>query len=361
MRKQHKNSALSMKTTAHDLAQLRKFFTENARQVRVEGVADSVATGYVRHYGSQFSYAIFFGKQAKPAKHYSAKDEAQAEQRIIEALTQAGQVAERKAADRQKGRAPFTDRLEGETLYRSYTTAGTAQLIREALKQAFPTVKFSVTSSTFANGSSVDIAYTDGPSNRQIEQVYAPFISGHFNSQEDMYEYHREPTAINEAGQLARVSYGAKYISDHRSYSTAYGFFLNALDLRQAPALAEQFAAFEKWHSAQRYHMQTNWGEHAGIYTVSSDSSHGDLERFGEALTVQGYTVRFTETGNELTLSINGDTSSPQAAPIAEAGAELDETDRQYYAAEMQWLTEAGQDSTDREFEATERCWLVEG
>lgn len=350
-----------MKTAAQDLAQLRKFFTENARQVRVVGVADSVAAGYVRHYGSQFSYAVFYSKQSKPAKHYSAKDEAQAEQRIIEALTQAGKMAERKAEDRQKGRAPFTDRLEGETLYRSYTTAGTAQLIREALKKAFPTVKFSVTSSTFANGSSVDVAYTDGPSSHQIEQVYAPFISGHFNGQEDMYEYHREPTAINEAGRLARVSYGAKYISDRRSYSTAYGFFLNELDLRQAPALAEQCAAFEKWHSAQRYHMQTSWGEHAGTYTVSSDSSHGDLERFGAALTVQGYAVSFTETDNELTLSISSAGSDSLATPIAEPGAGMDETDRQYYAAEMQWLTGAGQDSTDREFEAAERCWLVEG
>ncbi|QKG54850.1 LPD29 domain-containing protein [Hymenobacter sp. BRD67] len=347
-----------MKTAAQDLAQLRKFFTNDARQVRVAGVADSVAAGYVRHYGSQFSYAVFYGKQSKPAKHYSAKDEAQAEQRIIEALTQAGKMAERKAEDRQKGRAPFTDRLEGETLYRSYTTAGTAQLIREALKKAFPTVKFSVTSSSFANGSSVDIAYTDGPSSKQVERVYAPFSSGHFNSQEDLYEYHQEPTAINEAGQLARVSYGAKYISDRRSYSPAYGFFLNVLDLRQAPALADQFAAFDKWHSSQRYHMQTSWGEHAGTYSVSSDSSHGDLERFAESLSAQGYAVSFSKIGDELTLSTSSANNS-QAAPVAEPVAEMDETDRQYYAAEMQWLADAGQDSTDREFEAAERSWLV--
>ena len=350
-----------MKTTGQDIAQLRKFFTENARQVRVEGVADTIAVGYVRHYGSQFSYAVFYGKQSKPAKHYSAKDEAQAEQHIIEALTQAGKVAERKAQDRQQGRAPFTERQEGETLYRSYTTAGTAQLIREALKKAFPTMKFSVTSSTFANGSSVDIAYTDGPSSKQVAQVYAPFISGHFNSQEDMYEYHQEPTTVNEAGQLALVSYGAKYISDRRSYSPAYGFFLNALDLRQAPTLAEQFAAFEKWHSSQRYNMQTSWGEHAGTYSVSSNSSHGDLERFAEALTVQGYTVRFTETGDELTLSVSSRAGSVPAAPAASPAAEPDETDRQYYAAEMQWLADPGQDSIDREYEAAERSWLGVG
>ncbi|AMJ64023.1 LPD29 domain-containing protein [Hymenobacter sp. PAMC 26628] len=341
-----------MKTTGQDLAQLRKHFTENARQVRVEGVADTVIVGYVRHYGSQFSYAVFFGKQAKPAKHFSAKDEDQAEQRVIEALTQAGKVAALKAQDRQKGRAPFHDRQEGDVTCRSYTVAGTAQLIREALKVAFPEVKFSVTSDSFANGTSVRIAYTDGPTRKQVEQVYAAFESGQYNSQEEIYEYRREPMTIDNSGQLFRMSYGAKYISESRSYSPAYGFFLNLLDLRQAPTLAEQFAAFENWHSAQRYGMQTSWGEHAGTCTVSSNSSHGDLERFAEALTVQGYAVRLTELGDELTLSAS---SSPQPAPVSEP----DETDREYYATEMQWLANPGQDSTDREFEAAERSWLA--
>ncbi|TDN39820.1 hypothetical protein E4631_23420 [Hymenobacter sp. UV11] len=348
-----------MKTTGQDLAQLRKYFTENARQVQVDGVADTVAVGYVRHYGNQFSYAVFYGKQAKPAKHYSAKDEAQAEQRIIELLAQAGKVAAMKGEDRKKGRTSFHDRQEGDVTCRSYTLTGTAQLIREALKIAFPGVKFSVTSDSFANGNAVDIRYTDGPSRKQVEQVYAPFISGHYNSSEDMYEYHREPTTIDSTGKLFRMSYGAKYIHEHRSYSPAYGFFLNSLDLRQAPTLAEQFAAFENWHRAQRYDMQTSWGENAGTYTVSSNSSHGDLERFAEALTVQGYAVRLTQIGDELTLSTRSTGSSPQPAPVVEPVAAPDETDREYYAAEMQWLADPGQDSTDREFEAAERSWLA--
>nr|GFD03520.1 hypothetical protein [Tanacetum cinerariifolium] len=139
------------------------------------------------------------------------------------------------------------------------------------------------------------------------------------------------------------------------------GFFLNALDLRQAPTLAEQFAAFEKWHSSQRYHMQTSWGEHAGTYSVSSNSSHGDLERFAEALTVQGYTVHFTERGDELTLSVGSSADSALVTPATAPVAEPDETDRQYYAAEMQWLADPGQDSIDREYEAAERNWLRVG
>ena len=105
--------------------------------------------------------------------------------------------------------------------------------------------------------------------------------------------------------------------------------------------------------------MQTSWGENAGTYTVSSNSSHGDLERFAEALTVQGYAVRLTETGDELTLSTRSAGSSSPAAPVVEPVATADETEREYYAAEMQWLTDPGQDNTDREFEAAERSWLA--
>lgn len=341
-----------MNRTAQNLDQVRQFFTENARQVKVEGVADTVACGYVRNRAGQFTYAVFYGKQGKPKMHYAAKSEAEAEQQITAALTKAGKVAERRAEERKSGRAPFHERQEGDVTCRSYTVAGTAQLIREALKAAFPGVKFSVTSDSFANGTSVDIRYTDGPSRKQVEQVYAPFIMGHYNSQEELYEYNREPTKVDSTGNLLRLSYGAKYISEHRSYSPAYGFFLNALDLRQAPSLAEQFAAFEKWHSAQRYAMQTSWGENAGTYTVSSNSPGHDFERFAEALTVQGYAPELTTAGDEVTLRVKG---SPSTAPEPTD----DQTAREYQTAETQWLSDPGQDSTDREFEAAERSWLA--
>ena len=350
-----------MKRTVQTLDQVRQFFTENARQVQVEGVADSVAVGYVRHQAGQFTYAVFYSRQSKPAKHFAARSEADAEQRIINLLAQAGKGAERRAEERKSGRAPFFDRQEGDITCRSYTVARTAQLIREALKIAFPGVKFSVISDSFANGTSVDIRYTDGPSRKQVEQVYAPFISGRYNSAADRYEQHREPTTIDSTGKLFRLSYGAKYIGEHRSYSPAYGFFLNALDLRQAPPLAEQFAAFEQWHSAQRYAMQTSWGENAGTYTVSSNRASRDLEHFAEALTVQGYAPELTTAGDEVTLTVKSRPSAAPAVPAQQPAQEPadDQTAREYQAAEMQWLSDPGQDRTDREFEAAERGWLA--
>lgn len=132
-------------------------------------IANSVVARCVSQYRNQLFYAIFYGKQSELTEHYGTKNRAQTRQRITETLTQPDQSARRKTGSYQKDHAPFTDRLEGETLYCSYTAASVAQLIRKVLERAFPTIEFSVTSSTFANGSSVDIAYTNGSSSRQIE------------------------------------------------------------------------------------------------------------------------------------------------------------------------------------------------
>ena len=46
-----------------------------------------------------------------------------------------------------------------------------AGLIRKALKQSFPGVKFSVRSDRYSMGSSVNVSWTDGPTNKQVNDV----------------------------------------------------------------------------------------------------------------------------------------------------------------------------------------------
>lgn len=371
-----------MKAQRQDLADLRKFYTTHAEQVKVEGVADTVAVGYVREYAGKISYVMFYGKQSKPKMHYAARTRELATKRVTEALTAAGQSAQRRAEERKQPRQAYHDSKPNEAgiITRSYTTAGTAQLIREALKANFPGVKFSVRSSEFANGSAVDIEYIDGPSEKQVKAVYARFISGHFDSMQDMHTYHENATVIGAGGELRRESYGAKYISTRRDYSPAYGFFLNSLDLREQPTLAAQFAAFEYWHRSQRYNMRTSFGyvQSAGAWEVSSDSSHGDLEKFAAALTAQGYAPQLIDQDG-LTLRVVGpDDRQPepdeQPAPVVAAAIEaaatveapqvqevpeLDQTASEFMAAELSWLSDPGQDSTDREFMAAELSWLA--
>lgn len=65
--------------------------------------------------------------------------------------------------------------------------------------------------------------------------------------------------------------------------------------------------------------------------------------------------MRLTEVDDELTLRTRSNDSSPQTASVVEPVATPNETDREYYAAEIRWLADLSQDSTDREFEAVER------
>ena len=67
--------------------------------------------------------------------------------------------------------------------------ANCAAAIREELKKVFPNVKFSVKSSNFAGGDSVNITWTDGPIVKDVEKVTNKYQYGRFDGMTDMYEY----------------------------------------------------------------------------------------------------------------------------------------------------------------------------
>ena len=58
--------------------------------------------------------------------------------------------------------------------------ADTAKLIRAALKESFPGVKFSVRSSVYSGGASININYVDGPSYEQVKAVAGMFEGSYF-------------------------------------------------------------------------------------------------------------------------------------------------------------------------------------
>lgn len=62
--------------------------------------------------------------------------------------------------------------------------ANAAKMIRQELKQAFPTVKFSVRS----DYSSVNISWTDGVPSDLVKKIADKYQYGHFNGMEDIYE-----------------------------------------------------------------------------------------------------------------------------------------------------------------------------
>jgi len=66
--------------------------------------------------------------------------------------------------------------------------AQTSKAIKAELKKAYPKTRFSVKSSNFANGNSVDIFWTNGATANKVEEYTAKFQKGSFNGMEDIYE-----------------------------------------------------------------------------------------------------------------------------------------------------------------------------
>ena len=84
------------------------------------------------------------------------------------------------------------------------TCAETAKLIRKQLKQHFPGVKFSVRSATYSGGASIDIYWTDGPTEAQVSPITSPFAGGRFDGMIDMA--YSASSWLNEDG-TASVAY----------------------------------------------------------------------------------------------------------------------------------------------------------
>lgn len=65
-------------------------------------------------------------------------------------------------------------------------TTEQAKLIRQALKKAFPAIKFSARISRYAGGSSVDVQWTDGPTEDQVRAITDGYAGGGFDGMIDM-------------------------------------------------------------------------------------------------------------------------------------------------------------------------------
>lgn len=68
--------------------------------------------------------------------------------------------------------------------------AATAKLVRVALKKAFPKTKFSVRSSTYSMGASIDVSWTDGPCAKAVEPVAKQFSGAAFDGMIDLKTSH---------------------------------------------------------------------------------------------------------------------------------------------------------------------------
>ena len=69
---------------------------------------------------------------------------------------------------------------------RYLTVAETAKLVRRAIGSKFPGVKFSVRSSSYSGGASINISWTDGPRQPEVESIASGFAGADFDGMIDM-------------------------------------------------------------------------------------------------------------------------------------------------------------------------------
>lgn len=107
-------------------------------------------------------------------------------------------------------------------MYRTEKPAETAKKIRKALKDAFPGVKFSVRTRTYSMGSTVDVEWTDGPSEGRVSDVVRRFKSMSFDGRDDSTDNH------GYKGADGVLTYGAHYISTiHNWTAERYAYLLS--------------------------------------------------------------------------------------------------------------------------------------
>jgi hypothetical protein len=91
--------------------------------------------------------------------------------------------------------------------------ADTAKLLRQALKEAFSGIKFTVKSKTYSGGASISIGWTDGPNSSQVKTVADSFEGSYFDGGID-YKGSRFHKLDGED-----VHFGANFIFENRTYS----------------------------------------------------------------------------------------------------------------------------------------------
>lgn len=101
-----------------------------------------------------------------------------------------------------------------EAAARSIDVTEAARHLRAALKSAFPGVKFSVRSSRYSMGCSIDVAWTDGPSRAAVAPVADRFQGKDFDGMTDSTSY-RGPIEVN--GEMVRLP--GCYVQTRRTIS----------------------------------------------------------------------------------------------------------------------------------------------
>lgn len=139
------------------------------------------------------------GKRNKPDWHFGFANPERREQKIIEWIASLKAHTENIKAYREKRKENPSDHAKG------------AANLKADLEKNFPGVKFSVRSDTFAGGNAIRVSWTDGPTEKDVQEIADQYQHGWFDGMTDCYNY--------TSGDYSRGS--AKWVTWSRHISPA--------------------------------------------------------------------------------------------------------------------------------------------
>jgi hypothetical protein len=139
--------------------------------------------------------------------------------------------------------------------------AETAQALRATLKAAFPGVKFSVRTRTYAGGSSIDVSYFRGPASDRVSRVADRFNGRDFDGMTDSSTYRPPVLLCDESGAMREVDYGSSFVFVRRELDeNRYGSTSPVNDACEA-AIRARYAEGHAPSDLRAYRQQqaTDW------------------------------------------------------------------------------------------------------
>jgi len=88
-----------------------------------------------------------------------------------------------------------------------------AKNLKTELGRIFPGIKFSTRSESYSGGDSIDVSWTDGPTDDEVKKISSKYQEGSFDGMVDLY--------TSNHAVWPEVFGGAKYVSESRHFSAA--------------------------------------------------------------------------------------------------------------------------------------------
>lgn len=141
-----------------------------------------------------------------------------------------------------------------------YSCAETAKLVRVALAKNFPGVKFSVRSSVYSGGSSIDVRWYLGPTTKEVDAIACQYESADFDGSIDM-ETLKDHWLLPDGSAIVRDAQGTE---------GSMGYIPAEHNPAPAGAVKVHFGAH--YVQCQRQYFQKDWEEeHQLVEQVAKD------------------------------------------------------------------------------------------